>query len=454
MVKKNFVQVESHPSSLKGSVLTARNFFISNKGKIFYKHGKRVLDLALKNKVIDRKIIDGEVKASEEERNFHYVLSQVMLYHSLNMSAMRDMLASLRPEPLNNSVIYVELENFEKITRLIRSGAPISELIEVLNNGNPPLALLAILVDTAQTHIDISQTTYFIKEKGSSYSELFRYYSSREDANRAFVNAAHFGEKIFAPVAELFGFPKLAGDIFMQAYSINHPYIHKYVMDHQENEELQKRLSITQSCLRKIKNGITDLLKRLNISADIHFRLQKHPGKQMKKLLTRLMKEHPDIAEIGKEDSQSKIKKQKKILSNFDFFGFFNDLVALRIVVNKTADGRDINKLSEDEQVSLTADVKDIVANSLRLVFHPHVPNINETFYNKDNGYKSWHIDVDPKKDDLLKFEIQVKTSLWHQIAQDGGAAHYFYLNGYSDREFLDSIKAAYHQLITGKKKC
>ena len=180
MVKKNFIQMEPHRFSLKGSVLTARNFFLNKKGKIFYKHGKRVLDLALKNKMIDRKIIDGEKKASDEERNFHYVLSQVILYHSLNTPMIKSI--DGLPEPLNNSAIYAELENFEKITRLIRSGAPISQLVEVLNNGNRPLALLAILVDLAQTHIDISQTKQFIKESDGSCQELFRYYPSGEDA--------------------------------------------------------------------------------------------------------------------------------------------------------------------------------------------------------------------------------------------------------------------------------
>ena len=217
---------------------------------------------------------------------------------------------------------------------------------------------------------------------------------------------------------------------------------------------MQNRLSITQSYLRKIKNGIADLLKCLSIDADVHFRLQKHPGKQMKKLLTRLIKEHPAIAEIGKEDSEIQIKMQKEILSNFNFFRFFNDLVALRIVLVNTPDGKEIDQLSKDEQISLTKNVVDIVTRSLRLIFYQPSSEIVETFYDKDNGYKSWHIDVDPKKDDLLKFEIQIKSRLWHEIAQNGGAAHYFYLNDYSDSEFLNSIKLIYNQLITGKKKC
>jgi len=449
-------QLECKPSTLKGSTITARNFFKKHNQMILYEHGKRVLEYAKQVKMINPKILNKKTAADNETWYLHYTLSQVILYHTLNANNIERVLGMEKPQPLQLASVYAELENFSKIIALIRSegfnGDSVSRLVGLLDNGQPPKALLAILADLAQTHADWSTTDNFITKEGRTDS-LFRYYSSKEEANLTMRNMATFGESFFGQIAELFGYPKISGDIFLQAYLINHPVVYDIIVKFNKSEQTTKRLSATQMVIKRLKRIIYHTLKRLDVDAAVQIRLCKHFGKQMKKLAFKIRAEEPSIIALNGPDEQEQLEKQKNKLAKLDLFELFNDLVALRIVINKVKEKK-LDELPEEEQEDITKNVKNMVVPIVKInsSFAPS-PGIREEFLNKGNGYKSWHLDIDPHDSGLVKYEIQIKTKRWHEIATEGEAAHYLYVNMDNNAEFIKRVKKAYHKIIDTYKK-
>ena len=69
-------------------------------------------------------------------------------------------------------------------------------------------------------------------------------------------------------------------------------------------------------------------------------------------------------------------------------------------------------------------------------------------FYATKRDYNSYHIDVGPRCDALSNFEIQLRTTAWHEVAEYGAAAHYLYVSDYVHREEVEMIRKAYGKII------
>lgn len=439
--------------NLRSSVISARNFFKKYHQLPLYEHGRSVLRLALKTRLVDKNVVNNleDNVESGREREFNCVLTHLLLYHTLELQNAGKSKVAI-PKVIEDSLILSsELKNFSYITHLVRSGASASDLVAAVNQNNPPLALPAIIVDMAQRHMSESKTHLFIK---SDHDPIFRFYSSEKEAEAALRNSAKMGELLFAQIAELFGYPSLAGEIFLQSYSINHPYIFEVIMQHNKNPEVAKRADATLKIVRTLRNILNNALERMDIDFQIQLREKKNLGKQMKKLAFRLREKDPEAIIIGEVDTEKQIEKQKKIMKDISLIDFFNDFIALRIIVNKVGD-KPITELDEERKKGVIDAIKDLAAQMVKTLSSIHSCGSlsNEKFYDTPRGYKSWHIDVDPQNDSFLKYEIQVRSRDWHDIAEHGEAAHYLYLNGYDNNDFIKKISAAYHSILSSLSK-
>ncbi len=356
---------------------------------------------------------------------------------------------------------------FSRLTELERSGAPLSAYASILDDGKTHLALLAKLADYAVTHKMEDHIDGLVSRK---VSPLFRLYTSETNAQEMMRMDAMAGENLYGPVAELFGFPSIAGDIFEHAYRINHPEIYMRMAELSSDETIMQRMASTQGVVIELSRILRNALSSYGFEAEIELRKQKHLGKAMKKALRIMECEWEDGGKRGTLDDYVKSR-----IASFDYDDF-HDCVALRVIVhkigesymdnlqgmmahpgsaheNKTFTVNNVNRLLSSIWVGPLHLALKIVLDtimSLRLI-HPLMkqclPKI--TYYDKPNGYRAFHFDtVSDSENDfrVLPFEVQLKTSEWHNVAEHGKAAHYYYLGG--DTSFVDLIRRAYHDII------
>jgi hypothetical protein len=65
----------------------------------------------------------------------------------------------------------------------------------------------------------------------------------------------------------------------------------------------------------------------------------------------------------------------------------------------------------------------------------------------KESGYEAVHIDAHPVNGtNSVRFEVQLRTTEQHWIAEEGGAAHWMYIGG--DLKFGKVMKKLYRDII------
>ncbi len=327
--------------------------------------------------------------------------------------------------------------------------------------------MLAKLADYAVTHKMEDHIDGLVSKTASP---LFRLYKSEADAQEMMRMDAMAGENLYGPLAELFGYPSIAGDIFEHAYRINHPEIYQRIMELSSDETIMHRMASTQEVAIELSRILRNALSSYGFEADIEMRKEKHPGKAMKKAL-RIME--GQWKEGGKHGTLDQYVTDKIGSFNYDEF---HDCVALRVIVHKIRDSYMDNLLgmmshpgsAYENEVFTVKNVKRLLSSicveplhlalkivldtimSLKLI-HPLLkqclPKI--TYYDKPNGYRAFHFDTVSDSGcefRVLPFEVQLKTSEWHDVAEHGKAAHYYYLGG--DTAFVELIRRAYHDII------
>lgn len=463
------------------------------------KHSHEVYRKAADTGIVEEDIIRDK-KEDPERRLANLTLRRLALAHSVDYASLGSADIAL-PPALRDERVLKGLEDFSKLTELERSGAPIEAYSSVLNNGKRSLALLIKLADYAVTHDTENQLEGFIDDGKPS---LIRRYSSVDEAHRAMKMDAVAGERLYAPVAELFGYPHLAGDIFLHSFRVNHPEIYGHVLSSMQDPLTKLRMAETKRLGAEFAKVIGGVLRSYGFDAEVTIRKEKHDGKKMNKVL-RLLKEDFDRTEEGKKllakvddakrdtgdggamrlralsEAYSASLEQyvRKTVSSFDFERF-NDWVAVRAVIHRFR-GRSIDEQIEEagaqeggfrngraegiglDQVGRLLDEINAgplriavrcVSNAIMSLGDLYGDMLGRTdskalYYNKPNGYRAFHFDSRPDgkgSSRILPFEIQLKTARWHAIAEHGEAAHHFYLGG--DKGFVDMIANAYHDLI------
>lgn len=433
------------PPKLDSSVQTARTFYRANGGLPLYdNHGKHVLARAREVGVVEPNVI-AEPEKDLRRAWINSDIANIILYHVVDYAKLVASGVPL-PPPLMDPALLRENRIFCELTHLDRTGADSSLYVPLLNNGSPPLALLARIVDYAVTHRMEDRLEGLVCKNGSG---IFRMYSSRSEAAEAMKMEAKAGEHKYAPVAELLGFPTLAGDIFRHAYSVNHRSIYDHVVAAINSDLVLTRLQFTQSLVMDLRDRIETALAKLGFAATMTPRPIKHEGKIMKKIRLRLSEEYVNSQASSKMALEDYLHLR---VHTFDLTRL-NDLVALRVILNSFK-GRDVDAMPPAKQEHVIARALAAVQKVIRKELARRLPGsvpVHE-FKNKENGYKAHHIDVALPPGDLraARFEVQVKTSGWHTVAEGGdathSAAHYLYVGG--DADLIRPIAQSYKDLI------
>ncbi|NYZ74322.1 hypothetical protein H0O00_04210 [Candidatus Micrarchaeota archaeon] len=439
----------TRPPNLTSSVQRARQFYTRFKALPLYEHCHGVFRRAAEEGIIEGEQIK-QVRSDEAGRKlawFHSIIAETMLYHVVDAGKLVggavDLSFLKEDHPLLNSDIRTELGVFSRLTELDRIGAPASDYGTVLNNDHAPRALLARLTDYAVTHNTEDRTPGHISHHPSP---LFRMYSSKADAKKRLEMDAKAGEKIYAPVAELFGFPLLAGDIFKHVYRINHPVVHDHVVEIIAKEQAEGRLGATQAIARRLVKVLRRTFTDSGFDVEVVPRLEKHEGKTMRKFYNQLVDRHkalPSSYSPPLEEFVASTIREYTLSS-------LNDTVALKVILDNF-NGRQVDAMPEEQKLEVIQAALDMVTvqlNILKIVegyAHRFDPQ------NKKNGYIAYHFDAKPiGRDNLLPLEVQVKTRVWDDIASHGKAAHYYYIGG--DPAFIELVSNAYRDIIHRKQ--
>jgi hypothetical protein len=429
-------------------VQQSRNFYNRCGAMPLYDHSHRVFKRGKKVKIVEGEHISNF--SSDPKRAWmNSLLGQISLLHVVDYDSLMRVLRGSSPErllipedhPLRDKGLQSELAVFSRLTELDREEASPNEYELVLNNGQAPLALLARLADYAVTHLTEDRTSQHIS---SIKSPLFRLYSSTRHADSCLKADAKAGERLYAPIAELFGYPSLAGDILRHAYRINHSLVYAHVTSLFEDEAVQGQLHETQVLARKLKRNLKDVLKASGFQAQIDFRQQKHEGKVMRKFFLHLQ----DRFERQGEDS---LPFQDFVSAHIDDYTLssINDPIALKVILDSFR-GKELSSMEEHEMKEVMKVALAAVRLNLRILRLTEGYKHKYDFKEKKNGYRAHHYDSSPSYENgKLPIEVQVKTKEWDEIASHGKAAHYYYIGG--DTEFIDMVAGAYHDIIHRK---
>ena len=432
----------------QSDIQSMRHFYSRIRALPQYDHCHEVYAKGAKVSIIEEDIVRDRLE-TPERRWANVALRRLALCHVLDPEEIRQTSISL-PSALRDDRVIEELEIFGRLSELERTGAPTSAYASVLNNGQPPLALLVKLADYAVTHQNEAQLVNFVS---SGRRSLIRQYASVDEAQMVMKMDAKAGERIYAPIAELFGYPELAGDIFQHAFRINHPEIHEHVLGTMQDETMMARLARTQLLVSELAKVINNVLKACGFEAEVTVRKYKHDGKKMSKTLRHLTRDYEKSADRLHMSLDEYVRQNVR---SFDFERF-NDWVAVRAVVSMFK-GRDVDALPYDEQkrvLELGLSCINNALDMLRLAYKDLVGELiaKPQFWNKENGYRSHHIDVHSVRKDsvigLLPFEVQLRTAEWHEVAEHGKAGHYYYIGG--EPAFVDMIVRTYHDILFPK---
>jgi hypothetical protein len=437
-----------------------------------YEHAREVVQLAKKVGIIETDIIGK--RGEDPKREWANVFLFDQGYgHPLDNDKLRTTKVRL-PAAFDNEYFQYNNDIFAKLTALERIGATPSEFEKLLNGGQKPLALLIKLPDFAVTHDGEDKLEGFIANGKES---VIRQYASMEEARLAMKMDAIVGEKYYGPIAELFGYPLLAGNIFLHSFRVNHPEIYNHILTTMNDPLMKERMAKTQHLVLELSKVLNSVMKSYGFEAEVQMRREKHDGKKMRKMLATIQ---DDYRKSEYSQTMSTEEYIKRSISSFDFERF-NDWVAVRVVLHRFR-GRSMNELISEvpeavengtengrgrgvdlAQVGQLLDsikvaplrlavkcVSDTIT-SLGGLFGDVLGNSvsDAVYYEKKNGYRAFHFDTRPVKsgpNSVLPFEVQLKTPEWHNIAENGLAAHYYYIGG--DNQFVDMIRGAYNDII------
>jgi len=452
-----------HLQSLGSIVQTGRAFYDRCHALPLYEHCHFVVAKQVSTGMVEPKVITDR-RADPERRRLNHDLAQVAMYHVLK-SGYLDTSRVVMPEALRDESLLQEIEVISRLTANERAGAQTRDYASLLEVA--PIALLVKIADYAVTHKMEDHIEGLVNPKSNS---LFRLYRSVEEAQRFMKMEALTGERIYGPVAELFGYPSLSGDIFEHSFRINHPEIHDRVIGFWNDDTIQKRLASTQALCGELARLLKTVFTTYGFDIEIELRKNKHVGKSMRKAYNDLQKYW--------EGAIIQVKEEEFIKAKIGIYDFetFNDFVALRVIV-KSFKGQDIDALLKQEPRAIGAEPKKIynpssfdrmlksigimplrlalklvgeALTSMKLVSKDRFGCISRTSYEeKSNGYRAFHFDTSCHSQDpmrILPFEVQLKTGEWHQVAEHGKAAHYYYMGG--DNEFVDMVRRSYYDII------
>ncbi len=455
----------------QADVQAARAFYKRAGALPQYDHCHEVYQTAATAGIVEEDVVRSR-RQPLERRWANVVLRRLSLFHVIDYDMVGKVALSM-PQALTDERVMEEILIYSRLTELERRGAPKTEFAGLLNHGKRPLAPLIKMADYAVTHDTEDQLEGFIANGKPS---IIRQYASVEEARSSMKRDLKAGERIWARLAEVFGYQKIAGDIYFHSFKVNHPEIYGAVMTNMAEELTRLRLTHTQVVVGEVAKTVAGVLKSYGFEVEVTMRKVKHPGKQMRKVLDFMTEDH--------ESSSHEMSLEEYSQAHAPSFDFdrFNDRVAIRVIVKKFR-GQDIDSLitsaghpvegCENSLMGLEGvgrliesipaaplrlAVKAIseVLSSLGLAFPDSLGSsvCSVEFKSKKNGYRGFHFDSRSEETDpmrILPFEIQLKTPEWNDISERGKAAHYLYVRKNDpnvDPELIEMLGAAYQDVL------
>jgi hypothetical protein len=268
----------------------------------------------------------------------------------------------------------------------------------------PSLGLLARMVDLTQYGRDGQASEHEL----SGLDPAVFYFFDSKTGKTEYEHVALAARKVYSPLADLFGYRRLAGDLMEIVYYNLHRSIYEDV-----NSTLSLLTESVESTRRMMAAAIVQLdlaLRSQGYKFDILARENKHHGKVMEKAHRYSMRDGRSVSRHVAE---------------------LHDLVAFTVVLH-SRNGKMVtqNDLPEFENAAriIVDTVKGITplrkGLTGREVYTDMITNP------KANGYQSFHVDLSFESRDLVCLEAIVRNTRMHQYSERGGAAHFLYKGG------------------------
>ncbi len=431
------------PPKLATSIDVAQAFCLSHgraegqRAVNVFAHQKRVLDEAERVQIVERDIIDNSTDIPRAWINSD--IAEIILYHSLRPDKFPGLFEL--PAPLQLERLRREISCFDMLVQLDRDPRSMEDKIKdyggwlkINGMGRPPLALQARLADYAVSHGTDSHLQDFVYGGDS----VFRTYPREEDARTSAESEAVAGERIYAPIAELFSYLSLAAQILEHAYSVNYPHIYAYVNDFLSNSITQSQIEFTQREATRVCESIQSTFRSIGIEAELSLRPIKSKGKAMRKVKRKLEEEYLVLAERDSRIRDISIEEYiRRNLERFDMRARFSDLIAVRLIVDAVKIGGErivLSQLTDDLQTILMQAAKSAIETHLRIL---SVQTLGFTYMHeykkRENGYATDHYDVKYAHPQGTNWEIQLRTRAQNERAEGGLAAHDLYVGAHAE---------------------
>lgn len=283
---------------------------------------------------------------------------------------------------------------------------------------NPCLGLIVRMVDLVQYGFGSTKSEVELSNIDPKVFYVFK--SGRGKTEYELIG--NVAKNIYSPLADLFGYRQLAGELNRLYYF----HIDRFTYDEVELALLQMKDKIekTQNLLLDAIIPIADELLRDGFEIQVKFRKDKHPGKVMEKA-ERYARNHgtriaDEIHELHDLVAFTIILRKKNgaivTQKDMEIFEYVGNVVT-----------KNLNEVSALEKGSDGAKVTDMVTRP------------------KNNGYQSYHIDYTFISSDFVNVEAIIRNERMEEYAEHGGAAHYLYKGG---GELAKGIASTYKSVV------
>lgn len=268
----------------------------------------------------------------------------------------------------------------------------------------PSLGLLARMVDLTQYGKDGQASEHEL----SGLNPRTFYFFDQASGKTEYEHVALAAKKVYSPLADLFGYRKLAGDLMEIAYYNLHRGIHDTVLD--TLATMRSRIDATQEVMRDVVGELQLSLHEDGYKFQIIPRSNKHPGKVMEK-----------AHRYSLRDGQT-IQQHVSAL---------HDLAAFTVVLHS----RNGKMLTQNHCADYAYVARKIVEITREIASLRKGLTEGDLFTDmvsnpKPNGYQSYHVDMAFQSAELVGLEAIVRNPRMHQYSERGGAAHYLYKGG------------------------
>jgi len=251
------------------------------------------------------------------------------------------------------------------------------------------------------------------------------YFYNQKTGKTEYERIALAARKVYAPLADLFQYRSLAGELM----SISYYHLNRGLYDTVKRTlaKLQPKILAAKRVMESVKNELEKILRLEGYEFAIITRDRKHPGKVMEK------------AERHSRKTGKTIEDQVRIMS---------DLAAFTVILHSRRE-----KPIAQSDIHEFENVANLIVGITRGI-QPLDSDLAsyEMFKNmitcpKPNGYQSFHVDMAFEDPGFVGLEAIIRNPRMHEYATNGGAAHYLYKGGGAETR---GVERAYQDVKRG----